>query len=434
LQEILGIMSDLSITLEALERTTRSQLSVSNYFDEGLLRREQELIFQHGPRYLAHELSVPEVGDYYALPQEGEGRALVRTRKGVELVSNVCRHRQAVMLRGRGHTRSNIVCPLHRWTYDLSGQLVGAPHFKQDPCLHLNNYKVRTWNGLVFEDNGRDIAADMAHLGPRAELDFSGYVLDHVEMHECAYNWKTFIEVYLEDYHVGPFHPGLGSFVTCDDLRWEFGKHYSVQTVGVHKGLERAGSPTYRRLQDQVLKLGEGQPPRQGAIWLTYYPNIMIEWYPHVLTVSTLYPIGPQKTLNVVEFYYPEEVAAFEREFVEAQRAAYMETCLEDDEIAERMDATTRPAPTRVRWKTACATSTSGTGASWDSAARAGERLQPVVKRAGVPPPAPPTTGSPCATPAPATPAGAGCTPSSRAEAHATQPACRRGSSPYRPA
>ena len=339
LQEILGIMSDLSITLEALERTTRSQLSVSTYFDEGLLRREQELIFQHGPRYLAHELSVPEVGDYYALPQEGEGRALVRTRKGVELVSNVCRHRQAVMLRGRGHTRSNIVCPLHRWTYDLSGQLVGAPHFKQDPCLHLKNYKVRTWNGLVFEDNGRDIAADLAHLGPRAELDFSGYVLDHVEMHECDYNWKTFIEVYLEDYHVGPFHPGLGNFVTCDDLRWEFGKHYSVQTVGVHNGLERAGSPTYRRLQDEVLKLGEGRPPRQGAIWLTYYPNIMIEWYPHVLTVSTLYPQGPQKTLNVVEFYYPEEIAAFEREFVEAQRAAYMETCIEDDEIAERMDA-----------------------------------------------------------------------------------------------
>ena len=41
--------------------------------------------------------------------------------------------------------------------------------------------------------------------------------------------------------------------------------------------------------------------------------------------------------MNVVEFYYPEEIAAFEREFVEAQRAAYMETCIEDDEIAERM-------------------------------------------------------------------------------------------------
>ena len=79
--------------------------------------------------------------------------------------------------------------------------------------------------------------------------------------------------------------------------------------------------------------------PKHGAIWLTLYPHIMVEWYPHVLTVSTLHPISPTKTLNMVEFYYPEEIAAFEREFVEAQKAAYMETCIEDDEIGERMDA-----------------------------------------------------------------------------------------------
>ena len=79
--------------------------------------------------------------------------------------------------------------------------------------------------------------------------------------------------------------------------------------------------------------------PPHGAIWLTLYPNIMVEWYPHVLVVSTLHPRGPRRTLNMVEFYYPEEIAAFEREFVESQQAAYMETCLEDDEIALRMDA-----------------------------------------------------------------------------------------------
>ena len=60
--------------------------------------------------------------------------------------------------------------------------------------------------------------------------------------------------------------------------------------------------------------------PAHGAIWLTLYPNIMVEWYPHVLVVSTLHPRGPRKTLNMVEFYYPEEIAAFEREFVEASR------------------------------------------------------------------------------------------------------------------
>ena len=196
---------------------------------------------------------------------------------------------------------------------------------------------------MRFEHNSRDIAAELGGMGPRAQLSFDGYVLDHVELHTCNYNWKTFIEVYLEDYHVAPFHPGLGNFVTCDDLQWEFGKEYSVQTVGVAKGLAAAtaagGSAVYERYKRALLAVREGKAPTFGAVWLTYYPHIMVEAYPHVLTVSTLHPMGPDKTLNMVEFYYPEEIAAFEREFVEAQRAAYMETCIEDDEIGERMDA-----------------------------------------------------------------------------------------------
>jgi len=343
-------MSDLSLQLQQ----AASQLPVSSYFDEALFQRELETIFQRGPRYVGHQNSVPNPGDYHALPQEGQGRALVNTARGVELVSNVCRHRQAVMLQGRGNLQEqrkgsaggHIVCPLHRWTYNggasantTVGKLLGAPHFAQDPCLDLQRFPLREWNGLLFEDNGRDIGADLANMGPRAALSFEGMVLDHVELHECNYNWKTFIEVYLEDYHVGPFHPGLGNFVTCEDLRWEFKPEYSVQTVGAQNLLAKAGSPVYERWHQQLMQYRGGQLPDHGAIWLTYYPHIMVEWYPHVLTVSTLHPIGVDKTLNMVEFYYPEEIAAFEREFVEAQREAYMETCVEDDEIAERMDA-----------------------------------------------------------------------------------------------
>ncbi len=341
-------MSDLSLQLQQ----AASQLPVSNYFDEALYQREQSAIFKPGPRYVGHERAVPQIGDYHTLPAEGEGRALVRTPQGVALISNVCQHRQALILKERGSLQAsqpgsaggNIVCPLHRWTYsgggaNPAGTLLGAPHFAQDPCLNLNNYPLQQWNGLLFEDNGRDVAADLADMGPLAALDFSGHVLDRVELHECNYNWKTFIEVYLEDYHVGPFHPGLGQFVSCEDLRWEFKDAYSVQTVGVASRLGKAGSPVYERWQQALLQYRDGQPPRYGAIWLAYYPHIMVEWYPHVLTVSTLYPMGPQKTMNMVEFFYPEEIAAFEREFVEAQQAAYMETCVEDDEIALRMDA-----------------------------------------------------------------------------------------------
>jgi choline monooxygenase len=274
-------MSNLSNALQL--RSVHSQLPVTAYFDEALLTREIETLFKKGPRYIGHDLMVPETGNYFALPSESEGRVLVRNQQSqVELLSNVCRHRQAIMLNGRGQTE-NIVCPLHRWTYDLNGQLLGAPHFADNPCLNLGATSLQNWQGLLFEAQGRDVARD--------------------------------------------------------DLPWEFGEWYSVQTVGVHKDLEQPGSPTYRKWHDEVLRFRGGNPPEFGAIWMVYYPGIMIEWYPHVLVVSWLIPRGPQKTTNVVEFYYPEEIALFEREFVEAERAAYMETAREDDEIAERMDA-----------------------------------------------------------------------------------------------
>ena len=78
-----------------------TQLPVSSYFDEALYQRELQVIFQQGPRYVGHSLAVPDSGDYYALPQEKEGRVLVRNAQGIELISNVCRHRQAVMLNDR---------------------------------------------------------------------------------------------------------------------------------------------------------------------------------------------------------------------------------------------------------------------------------------------------------------------------------------------
>eukprot|EP01036_Dinobryon_divergens_P046437 gene46437-62113_t len=78
-------MSDLSLQLQQ----AASQLPVSTYFDEALFQRELKTLFQQGPRYVGHQLAVPHAGDYYTLPHEDQGRALVRNAQGgVELVSN----------------------------------------------------------------------------------------------------------------------------------------------------------------------------------------------------------------------------------------------------------------------------------------------------------------------------------------------------------
>src|SRR5271156_906902 len=329
-------MSDLA-TLRALGTSSSSQPPVSWYLDPQIYALEQKLLFEHGPGYVGHELMVPNHGDYYAIDWQGSAQTLIRNQHGAELVSNICRHRQAIILKGRGNAQ-NIICPLHRWTYDLNGKLLGAPYFAESPCLDLARTPLQNWNGMLFNGK-RDIAHDLANLGVRHELDFSGFTLDRVQVDEYACNWKTFIEVYLEDYHVVPFHPGLGNFVSVNDLRWEFGDWHSVQTCGIKRGLSRPGTPVYRKWHEALLRYNEGREPPYGAIWLTYYPNIMVEWYPHVLVVSTIVPRGPEACTNIIEFYYPEDIALFEREFIEAEQAAYEETALEDAEICERMTA-----------------------------------------------------------------------------------------------
>jgi phenylpropionate dioxygenase-like ring-hydroxylating dioxygenase large terminal subunit len=325
--------------LASVERIVASQpqLPAAWYFDEKVLEVEKRVLFDDGPDYVGHELMVPEQRDYRVLERYGNAWALIRKSGGIELVSNVCRHRQAIMLRDHGRLENaNIVCPLHRWTYGLDGKLLGAPHFPSNPCLNLPKRALQNWNGMLFRGE-RNIPRDLGRLGVVKDLDFSGYLLDKVEVTEYDFNWKTFIEVYLEDYHVAPFHPGLSNFVDCNRLEWEFGDWYSVQVVGVSKGLNRPGTETYREWHDALKSYRGGEDPRYGAIWFTYYPNVMVEWYPHVLVISTVTPRGPEKCSNVVEFYYPEDIALFEREFIVAEQKAYGETAREDEEICMRM-------------------------------------------------------------------------------------------------
>lgn len=317
------------------------QLSVRAYFDEELLKTEEELLFNKGPHYAGHSLLVPKRDDYCVLPHRDNGVALVHNEQGIRLLSNVCRHRQSTILQGRGSAQ-RISCPLHRWTYDGTGELIIAPRFATKPCVALETFPTAQWNGLHF--TGGDPTAALKNIPDRyAELlSFENMRFGHMEVHECRYNWKTFLEFYLEDYHVAPFHPGLGRFVSCDELEWAFGDQWSVQTVGFHKGLGQPGdSEVYRDWHQAVLKYYDGRLPSVGAMWFMLYPNIMIEWYPLVTVVSTIYPQGPLSCRNVVEYYHPADLAQWPDGDAMASLAAkaYLETAVEDNEIGERMQA-----------------------------------------------------------------------------------------------
>lgn len=313
------------------------QLPVASYVDPAIYAAEVEHVFGSGPGYVGHESMVPGEGSYHVLDWRDEAWMLARSTGGVELLSNVCRHRQALMLEGRGTVR-NIVCPIHRWSYDLTGQQRAAPHFAENPCRDLGQRPLRRWNGLLFEGR-RDLDAELAGFSMAAEFDYSDYVYESTVIEDYPVNWKTFMEIYLELYHVEPFHSGLKGYVDCpafEPADWEFGETWSNQVMTLKRDVSGA-SDAYRRYYQLVTEL-RGRPPEHAALWFCLYPNLMLEWYPEALAVSFLLPTSPSTTRNVVDLFYPADVLAGHPEVVAAHQAAYEESAAEDRLIVERID------------------------------------------------------------------------------------------------
>ena len=313
------------------------QLPVHWYVDPAFHALELEQVFAPGPGYVGQGSMVPEVGDYHVLDWRDQAWMLVHSAEGVELLANACRHRQALMLDGRGRTR-NIVCPVHRWSYDLQGRQRAAPHFSENPCRDLARRPLQAWNGLLF-DGPRSVAAELAGFSRAGEFDFSDYVYERTVVDHYTVNWKTFLEIYLELYHVEPAHSGLKGYVDCNAFTpadWEFGPTWSNQVMTLKRDLSGATEP-YREYTRLVTDL-RGRPPEHAALWFCLYPNVMLEWYPEALAVSFLVPESPTSTVNVVDLYYPRDVVVDHPEIVEAHQTAYDESAAEDRFIVERIN------------------------------------------------------------------------------------------------
>lgn len=104
-------MASLSLVTQPKSQISapQAQLPVAWYVDPDIYAIEQKYLFAKAPKYLGHELMVPNVGDYQVLDWTGEAKSLIRQQESISVISNVCRHRQAIMLKGHGHTKISFV-------------------------------------------------------------------------------------------------------------------------------------------------------------------------------------------------------------------------------------------------------------------------------------------------------------------------------------
>ena len=193
-------------------------------------------------------------------PARDNAQALVRNAGGIELLSNVCRHRQAIMLQ-RPRQRAEHRLPAASLDLRPQGRAARRAAFRRQAVPQPRPHAAAELERPAVRRPARRRRRPRG-ARRRSDFDFSGYrARPRRDRTSATTTGRSFIEVYLEDYHVGPFHPGLGQFVTCDDLQWEFGDWDSVQTVGVNNGLAKPGTRDVRALAQGGARLLSRRDP-----------------------------------------------------------------------------------------------------------------------------------------------------------------------------
>lgn len=294
---------------------------------------------------------IQNLGAYrYWVPPHAEHLAAVEDADMIRCLSNVCTHRQALILGGAreqsGKLGSRLTCPVHRWNWHLDGRFAGARGFKLD-CVHdLEQFPVTSWQGHLWTGPsewqqdlgilaGIEQYVNIENLVSAAQIDNESPSFHAISL---DFDWKVFMEIYLDLYHIAPAHPGLGALADPQNFGYYTGQGWSCQTAGFNR--RSTVTPLYRDTLSIYHKTGIWDSARFGSVWLGIYPNTMLEFYPGVVVVSTVWPAGAGRCINYLEFYYDQPLLgnlapSFSRTFEQY----FMQTSDEDRDIGLHIQA-----------------------------------------------------------------------------------------------
>ncbi len=171
-----------------------------------------------------------EPGDYVTGTLAGYPVFVLRDDAGrVRAFHNVCRHRGAQLLtEEHGRCGKLVVCPYHSWSYTRDGRLNKAVDFGSDTAFDpdawgLYAIEAEEWRGLVFLRLKRGGPGLREWLGPidamAADYPLESQHYFSSKDRDCAVDWKTYGENYLECYHCRTMHPGLCAAMDIDNYR-----------------------------------------------------------------------------------------------------------------------------------------------------------------------------------------------------------------------
>jgi Rieske 2Fe-2S family protein len=302
---------------------TAFTLPAKYYTDRALFDREQELFFRQMWVCVGRFEELESYGSFMTRHVAGDTLFVVRTSRpgepdAVKAFHNLCRHRgTALCAEEKGRFAGSIQCEYHAWTYDFDGQLIGAPHMDGSPHFRKEDFpllqaRAGLWEGFVYvslADSGPTLEQQLADMPAK----FRPWRIGDLRRgdgitYDIAANWKLVIQNFSECLHCPNLHPALNKL-----------SHY---LSGENEPLR----PTYMGgrmdLNDGVQTMSmDGTCPRdllpglssedqRRVYYYAMFPNLLISAHPDYVMAHTLWPLAPDRTRLVCEWYFdPDEMA-----------------------------------------------------------------------------------------------------------------------------
>ncbi len=293
-------------------------LAAEYYVDRGFFDREMDRLFARMWVHAGREEDLDRAGRYFVRELVGESIIVTRSATGVNAFYNVCRHRGTrLCTEAEGQFSGSIQCPYHSWTYDLDGRLIGAPHMDEVPHFRKDDYPLNrvgadAWAGHVFINLDANATPLAAQLGP-LPAKFRSWRMEDLRrgtriVYDVKANWKLIIQNYNECLHCPNLHPALNKL-----SHYLSGENEPLQATYMGGRMDlRPGVDTLS--MDGVCRReflpGLSDEDRRRVDYYAIFPNMLLSLHPDYMMVHSLWPIAPDRTINVCEWHFqPSELA-----------------------------------------------------------------------------------------------------------------------------
>ena len=317
-------MDDLTGSLEGplKDLAQASTLPAKVYCDADVAGRERQAIFRSYWQYVAHESQLPKPGSSLFVDLAGVPIVILRTRDGLHAYEAVCRHRAGPLVACHAGVKDFLRCRYHGWSYGHDGVLINATEMQgceqfDAGAVRLPAVEIASLRGLIFARlTAGPTSFQAATDGIAERLTAAGHDLSRLQHHatvsydiEC--NWKTYVDNFLEGYHVPLVHPSLDAILDYRSYRTELAEWYSLQS-----------SP----LESAPNAYGSGE-----ALYYFLYPATMLNILPDRLQTNRVIPLGAERCRVIFDFLYPAEWTAEARTLKYASDSAFSEQVQQED-------------------------------------------------------------------------------------------------------